>query len=201
MSVGAALLTKDGCYVGCDSQATRGSFVEPYDAEKWRQVRGLTVIVSGSRPVLDYFAAGVARAAEDCSGDFVWTDERVKTAVSFTRAAMAEVGWVPAPPPDNNSGHPSYDVNALLTDGVSLWEVEDSMSAHRVTAYQPVSIGCGGFEAYVAMYTALYFVSAEEVPQLIVERGVEAACALDAHCGGRQRVGLVKFGGTLHWYS
>jgi hypothetical protein len=180
MSVCCAVLVDGGCWVGCDSQYTRGS-VYYFGSRKAEEVNGVTVLHSGAAPVGAAVREALCKAFGDVGPRAVLVGEFAEALVE----ACARRGWAG----EAEDGEPvSRDLCLIATDGHRLFEFDNYLFAREVTAGQFCAIG-----QHQHAHGAAFAVRRCRVPPsaAMVEIAIEAAAAHCIFVGGEVHVWFV----------
>ncbi|MCI0673589.1 MAG: hypothetical protein L0Y64_24325 [Myxococcaceae bacterium] len=178
MSIIAAMLTPDGCWVGHDSQATLGDDHRLVDQSKLVEVDGMVALVTGPSLTLTCARAALSGMV---GGEF----HPLVFAVNL-REAFGAVGWEPEP----DMRPPNWGVSILLTDGRELWSFDGRLAPHPHPRGEFVAAGSMEY-AYGANH-AVDAVRPELGPQDRLAVALAASCQYSTWCGGRQVVRLVE---------
>lgn len=163
MTCCAAFLAADGAYLATDGVGFRGERLERTFGRKAVEDRGVTVLVSGA-------AAGFAAVA-DVLDSYAY-GPRTPLDVSVFAADVAEAletrfGW---PGSFSGDGEPKHwDLNLLVTDGASLFEVDGYLWARRVPSDAFAAVGAVHFACGAAYAARAAGVGPEKLVRLALE--------------------------------
>jgi hypothetical protein len=179
VSVCCAVLVDGGCWVGTDSQYTRGS-VFYFGPRKSDALNGITVLHTGS--------AVVGEVVRDALGEaFGGTGSGVVPACAFAdamRGACDRRGWTG----DTEDGEPMHrDLHLLATDGRRLFEFDNDLFVREVDAGQFCAVGQTQ-HAYGAAFAAQRL---HVSPGSTVRLSIEATAAHCIFVGGEVHVWFV----------
>ncbi len=156
----------DGAIIATDSQITIGEHCETIES-KVKQLRGLHVGISGPARSLDVVESALAEALGD--------RDQVTTVVLARELSLAfeRVGWEA----EKERGRPAYrDFAAVVTDGRRLFEADVYLHFRELAPKMYTAIGCHEY-AYGAFHAL-----ADEDPETVLRRAVEATCHYDTSC-------------------
>lgn len=185
MTICAAMLAKDGCWVGGDSRTIRANIKKNNVGPKFRRsaiglvhgISGLEVAGDISEEVLKTYATA--------------SEVSVRQFCTDLRKAFVEIGWEGEK--DGGFNTPGRCFYSLLTDGRSLFEIGADFNVRNVPLGEFVAIGSGGDIAYGAAFATrdrLY--DSQTLAKSSVTVAVEACIEYDCGCGGRVDVMRVE---------
>jgi hypothetical protein len=180
MSVCCAVLVDGGCWVGCDSQYTRGSvyYLGPRKAD---EVNGVSVLHSGSAVVGEVVREALCAA-------FGGAESGTVPACAFAgavREACDRRGWNG----EAEAGEPAHrDLHLLATDGRRLFELDNDLFVREVEAGQFCAVGQPQ-HAYGAAFAAQRY---HQPASNVVRLAIEATATHCIYVGGEVHVWLVE---------
>ena len=167
MTIVLALQHEKGVTIGCDRRFTASDDLIHDKAIKWHvnEYPGLSVGISGSPFVFDT----IGRLALTSSDPFKFCED--------LRSYFRDQQW--SPPTKEHGLPPRWDLNLLLTDRHSIWEVGGTMYPMLIPNGEIGAIGSGYQVALGAMYALR-----DCLPEDRVARSIETTCRFNAGCGG-----------------
>lgn len=183
MTIGIGYLDgRNSCWLGCDTMVTYGGMKELDDDKLVQHRTGLAFVSSGVRIGKVAMVAALDAATKGAR------EVSVRAVEDALREEMDRMGWHAGP---EDVGMPGIrEVNFLLTDGTTLWEVNAAGIASRRARWGLV--GDGYPIAMGALYAGTHDLLDHLPTEQLVRIAVDACIEHSSGCGGHAIVRQVK---------